>query len=214
MHLIKALCLLLLSAKQSASLVASNMPRSNAINQGVPQIIRPANLIQIQAENQTGPPTTGTYHDIGSNLTIYIILGDTAPAQAVYELLLLAKEQIHDRAAHFGPTNLVPRRQKRPDLTQTIRAGLVYYVQPSRIFNPRRPGLAWGEFEVATSWLFEHRFQYMNHRQCNFLLFGRISPLTGQELNLGFGAIELLNSTMTVKTVQSGAMKLPSDLVS
>ena len=185
------------------------MPRSNAVNEGALQIIQPANLIQ--AENQTGQLATGGYHDIGSNLTIYIMtLEKTAPTQAIYELLLLAKRQIHDRAALFGPTNIVPRRQKRPDLTQTTRAGLVYYVQPSRIYNPRRPGLAWGEFEVATSWLFEH----INHRQCHFLLFGRISQLTGQELNLGFGAIELLNSTMTVKAVQSGPIELPLDSVS
>ena len=203
--------MLLLYATESASLVLSNTARSNAINQGTPQ---PVNLIQPQ--NKTGPFTWGNelYYDIGSNLTIYITLGDTAPAQPVHELLILAKEQVHDRAARFGPITPVPRRKKARDLTHIVRAGLTYFIEPAPAFVRGRPGLEWGEFEVVTSWLYEHFTNVLKHRECTFVLFRRLSVTTGQEVNLAFGAIKPLDTTMVVKTTLSGATRLPAESVS
>ena len=196
MHQFGALFLLLLHATQSASLVLSNTPTSNALYQGTPQIIQPANLVP--PSNHTDRLIWGTNYDVGSNLTIYITLGDTALAQSLHELLQLATQQVHDRAAVFGPTKPVPSRKKEPNLTQTIRAGLVYSIEPSRALVPRRPGLEWGEFQVATSWLYEHVSVLSNRRECTFLLIRRISVSTGQEANLAFGAIKPLNISTKV----------------
>lgn len=189
MHQLRALSLLFLSAVQSASLVLSNMPRSNPIDQGTPPTLQLANLIQPQ--NQTGPLTWGTDHDIGSNLTVYITLGDPTPPQSLYELLVLAKEQVRDRAALFGSTTRVPRRKANPDLTQTIYQGLEYFIEPGRVLNPRHPGLQWGEFQVLTFWLYEYLWISINHRECNFVLYRR-NETTGQEVNLAFGEIKAL----------------------
>ena len=212
MHQFRSFSLLLLYATESASLVLFHMLRSNAINHGTPQIIQPANLIQPQ--NRTGLFTWGDYYDIGSNLTIYIILGDTAPVQPVHELLILAKEQVHDSAALFGPVTPVPHRKKTRDLTHIDRAGLTYFIEPVPAFVRERPGLEWGEFEVVTSWLYEHFVVLLNHRECNFVLFRRLSVTTGQEANLAFGGIKPLNSTMVVKTTLNGTTRLPAELVS
>ena len=208
MHKLRALSLLLLCATVSASLVLSNTPRSNQINQGTPEVIQRANLIQPQT--QTIPPPRGTYHEIRSNLTIYITLGDTAPPQAVSELLVLAKDQVHDDAAHLGPTNTVPRRNNTDGLTQIIHTGLKYFIEPTRAFVHGRPPLEWGEFDSATSWLYEHHEVLLNHRQCTFVLFRKIGATTGNEVNLGFGGINGLNTTMTPA---SGTAKTPIELV-
>ena len=194
------LLLLLLYATQSASLVLSNTPTSNPLYQGTPRLIQPANLIP--PSNHTDHRLTwGTYHDIGSNLTIYLtLLGSTAPASSLHELLHLATQQVHDRAALFGPTKPVPYRKKERNLTQTVGAGLVYFVEPSRPLVPRRPGLEWGEFETVTSWLDGHLEVLLNGRACTFVLFRRLSVVTGQEVNLAFGAIKPVNDTVVVGT--------------
>ena len=201
MHLCIALLLFLLYAKQSASLVRSDAPTSN---DRTPQLIRPANLIQ--AENQNEPLKFGTYYDIDSNLTIYIILRNEIPTQPLNELLHLSKERIHHFAVLYGPSTPVPRGEKHSNLTQTISAGLVYFLEPSRALIPHRPGLEWGEFETTTSWLYEHRLTLLNHRECNFVLFRRISSVTGQDINLGFGVIKPLNSTMNAQTGSGGIL--------
>ena len=197
---------------QSASLVLANTPSPNAINRGTPEIIQPANLIQPQ--NQTDPLTWGTYYDIGSNLTVYITLGNTAPTQALDELLLLAREQVHERAALFGPTTPVPFREKKSEMRQTVHAGLTYFIEPGRAFVPRRPGLQWGEFEIVTSWLYEHREVSLNHRGCTFLLFKKLSMTTGQQANLAFGAIKPLETPVAVDTTSKGTARLPLESVS
>lgn len=207
MHQIRALFLLFLYAIQSASLVPSNTPRSNANYPGTAQVLQLANLIQPQ--NQSGSLTLGTYYDIGSNLTVCIILGDTGPAQSLYELLLLAKEQVHDRAALFGSKTTVPRRKKSRDLTQTTNAGLVYFIEPARAFYPSRPGLEWGEFEVLTFWLYEHLLVPLIYRNFSFVLFSRVNVTTGQEVNLAFGAIKPLNATMPLSNASSDDARLP-----
>ena len=191
---------------QSAALVISNTPRPNAISQDTPQTIQPANLIQPQ--NRTGPLVWGTNYDIGSNLAIYITLDDTGPAQPLPELLLVAKQQVHDHAALFGPRTPVPRRKKSPELTQTIHAGFTYFINPTGAFVRGRPGLDWGEFEAVTSWLYEHQGMLLNHRDCTFLLFRKIGVTTGQEVNLAFGAIEPVNTTIAVDTTWSGTARL------
>lgn len=201
----RASYLLFLYAMQSPSLVLSNMPRSNPTNQGTPQTPQPANLIQPQ--NQTASRVRGTDHDIGSNLAIYIILGDPAPAQTLYQLLLLAKDQVQDRAALFGPTTLVPHRKANPELTQTIYAELEYFIEPARVLNPRRPGLEWGEFEVLTFWLYEYLWILLNHQECTFLLFRR-NVTTGQELNLAFGGIKPVKLTAAVDATSSVTARL------
>ncbi|CAD6592022.1 MAG: hypothetical protein ASARMPREDX12_005574 [Alectoria sarmentosa] len=178
------------------------------MNQNTPQILQPAYSIQLQ--NQTSPLTSGTDHDIGSNLTIYINLGGPAPAQPLYELLLLAKEQVRDRAALFGPTSRVPHRKANPDLTQTTQAGLEYFIEPGRVLNPRHPGLEWGEFEVLTFWLYEYLWILLNHRECSFVLYRR-NVTTGQELNLAFGEIRPLETTAAVDAAPSGTAKLPAE---
>lgn len=199
---------------QSASLVLANtnIPRSNPINQGTPQILPPANLIQPQ-KNQTGRLTWGTDHDIGSNLTIYISLGDPCPPQSLYDLLILAKEQVRDRAVLFGPTTRVPHRKANPELTQTTHAGLEYFIEPGRVLNPRHPGLEWGEFEVLTSWLYEYLWILFNHRYCNYVLY-RKNVTTGMELNLAFGEIKPLETTVAVDTTSSGTARLPAESLS
>ena len=194
MHQLGTISLLLLCAIESASLVLSNKPRSNSIDQGTTQIIQPSNLVQPQ--NHAVPPPRGTDHEIRSNLTIYITLGDTAPPQTVDELLLLAKEQVHDRATQFGPTKPVPRPKYYPEMTQLIHAGLIYNIKPTRAFVRKRPPLEWGEFEAATTWLYENSKVLFNHRQLSFVLFRKIGVTTGNEVNLGFGKIAWLNSTM------------------
>ena len=214
MHQFREFSLLLLYATESASLVLSNTARSNALNQGTPNIIQPANLIRPQ--NRTGPLGWGNYLycDIGSNLTIDITLGDTALAQPVHELLTLAKEQVHDRAARFGLITPVPHRKKARDLTHIVRAGLTYFIEPAPAFVRGRPGLEWGEFEVATSWLYEHFTTLLKHRECSFVLFRTLSVSTGQEVNLAFGAIRPLDNTTVMKTTLSGATRLPAESVS
>lgn len=204
MHQLRAISVLLLYAviMQSASLVISNTPRSNAISHGTPHIIQPADIVPPQ--NQTGPLTWGTYYDIGSNLSVYISLGDTAPAQPFYNLLLLSKEQVHDHAALFGPTTPVPRT-KHPELTRVIHAGLTYFIEPMRALVPGRPGLEWREFDVVTSWLYEYFRAMLNHQACTFLLFRKISVTTGQEVNLAFGEIRPVN---TSDTASSGTARL------
>lgn len=208
MHWVRPSSLLLVYATQSASLVLSNVPRSNPMNKVIPQILQPANTIQPQ--NQTGPLTWGTDHDIGSNLTVYIALGESAPVQPLYELLVLAKEQVRDRAALFGPTTLVPHRKANPDITQTIYGGLEYFIEPGRVLNPRHPGLEWGEFEVLTSWLYEYLWILLNHRLCNFVLYRR-NVTTGQELNLAFGEIKPFEITGAGDTTSSRNGKLPAE---
>lgn len=193
---------------QSASLVQSNMPRSNPTAQSKKQNLPPTNLTQLQ--NQIGQLTFGTDHDIGSNLTIYITLGDPTPAQPLYELLLLAKEQVRDRAVLFGPTTLVPNHEANPDLTQTTHAGLKYFIERSHVFSPSHPGLAWGEFEILTFWLYEYLWILLNHQECSFVLFRRYVT-TGQEVNLGFGEIKPLETTVAVNTTSSGTARLPAE---
>lgn len=190
---------------QSASLVISNTARPSAISHGTPHIIQPANLVQPQ--NQTGPLTWGTYYDIGSNLTIYITLGDTAPAQPFYGLLLLSKEQVHDHATLFGPTTPVPRK-RRPELTQVVRAGFTYFIEPTRALVPGRPGLEWREFDVVTSWLYEYFRAMLNHRDCTFLLFRKINGTTHQEVNLAFGEVRPTNTRTALDTASSGTARL------
>ena len=202
MHHFRALFLplLLLHASQSASLVLSNTPTSNALYQGTPQTIQPGNLTPPSNRSTDRLTITrGTYHDIGSNLTIYITLGDTAvPAQSLHELLRLATQQVHHRAALFGSAAPVPHRKHERNLTQTVGAGgrLVYFVDPSPAFVPGRPGLEWGEFEAVTSWLYEHLSVVSTGREWSFVLFRRIGAATGQEVNLAFGAVKSLNGTM------------------
>lgn len=198
MRQFRAPSLLYLYTIQCASLILSNMPRSNQIDQGTPEILQPTKLMQPQ--NQTGSLTWGTNHDIGSDLTVYISLGDAAPAQPLYELLLLAKEQVSNSSAHFGPTTLVPRHGANPGVTQVIHAGLKYFIERARVLNPRHPGLRWGEFEVLTFWLYEYLWISLNRRECNFVLFRR-NVTTGQELNLAFGSIEPLETTMGLDTM-------------
>lgn len=181
------------------------------MKQGTPQILQPANPIQLQ--NQSNPLAWGTDHDIGSNLTVYISLGDPAPAQPLYELLLLAKEQVRDRSALFGPTTRVPRRKANPDLTQTIHGDLEYFIEPGRVLNPRRPGLEWREFEVLTFWLYEYLWILMNHRICNFVLYRR-NVKTGQELNLAFGEIKPFEIAVVADTASSGTASLPAESLS
>lgn len=205
MHQLRAISVLPLYAMQCASLVISNPARSNAISHGTPHIIQPTNIVKPQ--NQTGPLTWGTYYDIGSNLIVYITLGDTAPAQPFYDLLLLSKEQVHHHAALFGPTAPVPRK-KHPELTQVIRAGFTYFIEPTRALVPGRPGLEWQEFDVVTSWLYEYFKAMLNHRDCTFLLFRKINVTTGQEGNLAFGEIRPLNTRIAVDTASSGTARL------
>lgn len=174
------------------------------MNQRSLQILQPAN--SFQPRNQTWPPPWGTDHDIGSNLTIHITLRDPAPAQPLYELLLLAKRQVRDRAALLGPTTLVPRRKANPDLTQTIHGGLESFIEPARVSNPRNPGLNWAEFEILTFWLYEYLWVSSNRRKCTFVLL-RHMP-TGMELNLGFGGIKPLESN------SSGTATLPAKSLS
>ena len=202
MHQLGTFSLLLLYAIESASLVLPNKPRSNSIDQGTTQIIQPLNLIQPQ--NHPVPPPRGTNHDIRSNLTIYITLGETAPAQSMNELLFLAKEQIHDDATQFGPTEAVPRAKFHPEMTQLIHAGLIYKFERTRAFVRGRPPLEWGEFEAATSWLYENSKALLNHRQLSFVLFRKIGVTTGNEVNLGLGKIAWLNSTMAADATSSG----------
>ena len=205
MHQLGTISLLLLCAIESASLVLSNKPRSNSIDQGATQIIQPSNLIQPQ--NHPVPPPWGTDHEIRSNLTIHITLGDTAPAQTVYELLLLAKEQVHDRATQFGPMDPVPRPKQYPGMTQVIHTGLIYNIEPTHAFVRGRPPLEWGEFEAATSWLYENSKMLLNHRQLSYVLFRKIGVTTGNEINLGFGKITWLNSTMAADATSSGVSR-------
>lgn len=205
MHQLGAISVLPLYAMQSASLVISNTARSNAISHGTPQIIQPATIGQPQ--NQTGPLTGGTYYDIGSNLTIYITLGDTAPAQPLHELLLLSKEQVHNHAALFGPTTPVPRR-KHPELTQVVRAGFTYLVEPARAFVPGRPGLLWREFDVLTAWLYGYFRTMPNDRSCTFLLFRKVNLTTGQEVNLASGEIRPTKTRIAVDAASSGTARL------
>ena len=190
---------------QSASLISSNMPRSNP-NQGSPRLLQPANSIQPQ--NQSGPLTEGTDHDIGFNLIVYMMLDDPTPAQPLYELLVTAKEQVSDRAALFGLMTLVPSRKANPELTQTTHAGLEYFIERARVLNPRNPGLEWKEFEVLTFWLYEYLWILLNHRLCTFVLFRR-NVTTGMELNLAFGGIKPLETTVAVDTISSGTARLP-----
>ena len=205
MHQLGTISLLLLCAIKSTSFVLSNKPRSNSIDQGTTQIIQPINLIKPQ--NYPVPPPRGTSYDIRSNLTIYITLGDTAPAQTVDELLLLAKEQTHDRASQFGPTEPVPRPKLYPEMTQLIHAGLIYEIEPRRALVRGRPPLEWGEFEAATSWLYESSKVFLNHRQLSFILFRKFGVTTGNEVNLGFGKITWLNSTIKADATLSGVSR-------
>ena len=205
MHQLGSISLLLLCAIESASLVLTNKPRSNSIDQGTTQIIQPLNLVQPQ--NHPVPPPRGTNHDIRSNLTIYITLGDTAPTQTVYELLLLAKEQVHDHATQFGPTEPVPRPKLYPGMTQVIHSGLIYNIEPTHAFVRGRPPLEWGEFEAATSWLYENSKVLLNHRQLSFVLFRKIGVTTLNEVNLGLGRIAWLNSTTAADATSSGVSK-------
>ena len=204
MHQFRALFLLLLNTIRCASPI----PTSNQINQGTPQILQPTKLIQPQ--NQNGSRIRGTNHDIGSNLTVYIILGDAAPVQTLYELLILAKEQVHNRAVLFGPTALVPRHHANPDVTQVIHAGFKYFIDRARVLNPRHPGLRWGEFEILTFWLYEYLWVSLNRRECNFVLF-RKNETPGMELNLGFGTIKPLETTMGLDNTSSGIVRLPTE---
>ena len=205
MHQLGRFPLLLLCAIESASLVLPNKPRSNSIDQGTTQIIQPLNLIQPQ--NHPVPPPWGTDYEIRSNLTIHITLGDTAPAQTVNELLFLAKQQVRDRATQFGPTEPVPRPKRFLEMTQLIHAGLIYKIEPTRAFVRGRPPLEWGEFEAATSWLYENSKVLLNHRQLSFVLFRKIEVTTGNEVNLGFGKIAWLNSTNAADATSSGVSR-------
>ena len=205
MHQLGIFPLLLLCAIESASLVLPNKPRSNSIDHVTTQTIQPLNLIQPQ--NHPVPPPWGTNHDIRSNLTIYITLGETAPAQTVHELLFLAKEQVQNHTTQYGPTEPVPRPKFHPELTQLIHAGLIYNIEPTRAFVRGRPPLEWGEFEAATSWLYENSKVLLNHRQLSFVLFRKIGPSTGNEVNLGFGKIRWLNSTMAADATSSGVSR-------
>lgn len=207
MHQFRALFLLLLNTIRCASLI----PTSNQINQGTPQISQPTKLIQLQ--NQNGSLIGGTNHDIGSNLTVYIILSDVAPAQTLYELLILAKEQVSNSTVLFGPTALVPRHHANPDVTQVIHAGYKYFIDRARVLNPRHPGLSWGEFELLTFWLYEYLWVSLNRRDCNFVLF-RKTETPGLELNLGFGTIKPLETTMGLDTTSSGTVRLPTEPLS
>ncbi|CAF9908818.1 hypothetical protein IMSHALPRED_007505 [Imshaugia aleurites] len=209
MHPVRPSSLLLLYATQSASLVLSNIPRSNPLNQATRQILQPANLL-IQPQNQTGQLTTGTEHDIGSNLIVYITLGGSVPAEPLYKLLVLAKEQVHDRASLFGPTYQVPHHKANPDITETIYGELQYFIEPGRVLNPRHPGLEWGEFEVLTYWLYEYLWILLNHRWCTFVLY-RKNVTTGMELNLGFGEIKPYEPTVAVDTASNGTAELPAE---
>lgn len=166
-----------------------------------------------QLQTESDPLPWGTDHDIGSNLTIYIALGDPTPAQPLYELLLLAKEQVRDCAALFGPTTVVPHHKANPDLTQTTHAGLKYFIEPSRVFSPSHSDLVWGEFEVLTFWLYKYLWILLNHRECNFVLFRRYVT-TFQQVNLGFGAIKPLETAVAVNTTLSGTARLPAESLS
>ena len=192
--------LLFLYAAECASLVLSNMPRTNAIDQGTPQLIQPANLIQPQ--NHTLQSPGGNYHDIGSNLSVYLTVGDPSPAQPLTELLLLAKEQVHDRAAQFGSTTTVSYRKKQSDLRTTTHAGLVYTIQPARYTARGRPGLDWGEWDIATTWLYEYFRNMPDHYLCTFLVFRM------WEFNLAFGEIKPLETLATVDAVRSSVATL------
>ena len=204
MHQFRALFLLLLNTIRCASLILI----SNQINQGTPQILQPTKLIQPQI--RSGSLRGGTDHDIGSDLTVYIILGHSAPAQTLYELLILAKEQVHNRTVLFGPTALVPRHDAKPDVTQVIHAGFKYFIDRARVLSPRHPGLRWGEFEVLTFWLYEYLWMSLNRRECNFVLF-RKNETSGRELNLGYGTIKPLETSMGLDTPSSGIVKPPTE---
>ena len=182
------------------------------MNQGTPQLPNPADLL-IQPQNQSSPLTSGTDHDIGSNLFVYLVLGDPAPIQPLYELLVLAKEQVSDRAALFGPTSIVPRRKAKPELTQTTYAGLEYFIDRSQVFSPLDPALQWKEFEILTFWLYEYLWILLNHQLCAFVLFRKKST-TGRELNLAFGDIKALETTRVGHTTSSGSARLPAESLS
>ena len=183
--------ILLPFAVQSASLELSNTPRSNPINQGTPQILQPANLIQPQ--NLTSLLLGGTSYDIGSNLTVYITLGEPVPPDDLDQLLKAAKEQVQDHATSFGPQTPVPLRKKKKnrDLTQTFYHGLEYIIEPGPAYVPRRPGLEWGEFQVVTLWLYEHLSSFLEQRACTFVLFRK------EEINLAFGKISTLEAKVS-----------------
>ena len=197
MHQLRSLLmsLFLPYAVQSALLDLSNTPRSNPMNQGTPQILQPANLIQPQ--NLTSSPPGGTYYAIGSNLTVYIILGEPVPPDDLDQLLKAAKEQVQDRATLFGPKTPVPLRRKKKNLnlTETLYDGLEYFIEPGPAYVPRRPGLEWGEFQVVTSWLYEHLSVSLKHRACSFLLFRKY--VTTGEVNLAFGTIKTLEAPVS-----------------
>ena len=205
MHQLGTISLLLLCAIESASLILPNKPRSNSIDQGTTQIKQPLNLVQPQ--NRPVPPPWGTDHEIRSNLTIHITLRDTAPAQTVDALLLRAKEQVHDHAGQFGPTEPVPRPKQYPGMTQVIHAGLIYNIEPTHAFVRGRPPLEWEEFETATSWLYENSKVLLNHRQLSFVLFRKIGVTTLNEVNLGLGRIAWLNSTTAADVTSSGVSR-------
>ena len=178
-------------AVQSASLKLSNTPRSNPINQGTPQILQPLNLIQPQ--NLTSSLLGGTNYDIGSNLSVYIVLGDPVPPDDLDQLLKAAEEQVQDHATLFGPQTPVPLRKKKKnrDLTQTFYHDLEYIIEPGPAYVRRRPGLEWGEFQVVTFWLYEHLSILLGHRACTFVLF------RGEGINLAFGKINTIEATVS-----------------
>lgn len=208
MHQFRGLSLLFLNTILSASLIPSNMPTSNQLDQGTPQILQPTKLIQ--PHNQTGSHIGGTTHDIGSNLSVYIILLDAAPIETLYELLLLAKEQVHDRTVLFGPTAFVPRDHANPNVTEVTHAGFKYFIEPARFFSHRYPGLRWGEFEILTLWLYEYLWVSFNRRECNFVLF-RLNVTPGLDLNLGFGTIQPLETKMGLGTTSSNIVRPPTE---
>ena len=193
MHQLSALLMLFILpyAVQSASLESSNTPRSNPINQGTPQIIQPANLIQPQ--NLTNSLLGGTSYDIGSNLTVYITLGEPVSPDDLDQLLKAAKDQVQDHANSFGPQTPVPLRKKKKnrDFTQTFYHDLEYIIEPGPAYVPRRPGLEWGEFQVVTFWLYEHLSSFLEHRACTFVLFRK------EGVNLAFGKISTLEAKVS-----------------
>ena len=178
-------------AVQSASFESSNTPRSNPINQGTSQILQPANLVQPQ--NLTSSLPGGTYYGIGSNVTVYITLGDPVPPDDLDQLLKAAKEQVQDHVTLFGPQTPVPLRKKKKnrDLTQTFYHDLEYIIEPGPAYVPGRPGLEWGEFQVVTFWLYESLSSLLKHRACTFVLF------RGEGVNLAFGKISTLEATVS-----------------
>ena len=101
----------------------------------------------------------------------------------------------------------VPRPKYYPEMTQLIHAGLIYNIEPTHAFVRGRPPLEWGEFEAATSWLSANSEMLLNHRQLSFVLFRKIGVTTGNEVNLGFGKIGWLNSTMAADATPSGVSK-------